>query len=222
MALNCPQTTGGYVGFRYWGTPAVNIVAPKVATAGNYFIPTHITDGNTTVTASNTGTVNISTLLPDISTKQDTLVSGTNIKTINNTSLLGSGNIDTKEVFIAEYGATTYAEVMAALQSHKIVFVIKNGLLYIYQSVSGLTNLFVRWGYSFNGSPNIDGVDTEGVYVRQNDVWNTTSNIFEFQQRLISGTNIKTINNQSLLGSGNIDISGNITYNSTNERITWA
>ena len=94
LALNCPQTTGGYVGFRYWGTPAVNIVAPKVATAGNYFIPTHITDGNTTVTASNTGTVNISTLLPDISTKQDTLVSGTNIKTINNTSILGSGNID--------------------------------------------------------------------------------------------------------------------------------
>lgn len=31
--------------------------------------------------------------LPDISGKQDTLVSGTNIKTINNTSLLGSGNI---------------------------------------------------------------------------------------------------------------------------------
>ena len=67
LNLNCPQTTGGYVGFRYWGTPAVNIVAPKVATAGNYFIPTHITDGNTTVTASNTGTVNISTLLPDVS-----------------------------------------------------------------------------------------------------------------------------------------------------------
>jgi hypothetical protein len=67
LSLNCPQTTGGYVGFRYWGTPAVNIVAPKVATAGNYFIPTHITDGNTTVTASNTGTVNISTLLPDVS-----------------------------------------------------------------------------------------------------------------------------------------------------------
>ena len=30
----------------------------------------------------------------DISGKQDTLVSGTNIKTINNTSILGSGNID--------------------------------------------------------------------------------------------------------------------------------
>ena len=29
----------------------------------------------------------------EVSSKQDTLVSGTNIKTINNTSLLGSGNI---------------------------------------------------------------------------------------------------------------------------------
>lgn len=32
--------------------------------------------------------------IPDISTKQDILVSGTNIKTINNQSILGSGNID--------------------------------------------------------------------------------------------------------------------------------
>ena len=30
----------------------------------------------------------------DLASKQDTLVSGTNIKTINNTSILGSGNID--------------------------------------------------------------------------------------------------------------------------------
>ena len=93
LNVNVPYNSSDYVGFRYWGT-AVNIVAPKVATAGNYFIPTHITDGTKTVTASNTGTVNISTLLPDVSTKQDTLVSGTNIKTINNQSLLGSGNID--------------------------------------------------------------------------------------------------------------------------------
>lgn len=107
LALNCPQTTGGYVGFRYWGTPAVNIVAPKVATAGNYYIPTHITDGTNTVTASNTGTVNISTLLPDISTKQDTLVSGTNIKTVNNTSLLGSGNIDIQGGVSMTYDSTT-------------------------------------------------------------------------------------------------------------------
>ena len=39
------------------------------------------------------------------STKQDTLVSGTNIKTINNTSLLGSGNIDIQG---GGGGGTTY------------------------------------------------------------------------------------------------------------------
>ena len=43
---------------------------------------------------------------------QETLVSGTNIKTINNQSLLGSGNIDIQgggsSVFIASYGATKY------------------------------------------------------------------------------------------------------------------
>lgn len=67
LNINVPYSSSNYVGFRYWGT-AVNIVAPKVATAGNYYIPTHITNGSTTVTASNNGTVNISTLLPTIPT----------------------------------------------------------------------------------------------------------------------------------------------------------
>ena len=66
LNLNTQYNTTNYVGFRYWGT-AVNIVAPKVSTAGNYYIPTHITNGSATVTASNTGTVDISTLLPDVS-----------------------------------------------------------------------------------------------------------------------------------------------------------
>ena len=35
----------------------------------------------------------VETLSATVDTKQDTLVSGTNIKTINNTSLLGEGNI---------------------------------------------------------------------------------------------------------------------------------
>lgn len=106
LNVNTSYSNACYVGFRYWGT-AVNIIAPKVATAGNYYIPTHITDGTNTVTASNTGTVNISTLLPDISTKQDTLVSGTNIKTINNQSILGSGNIDIQSGVSMTYDSTT-------------------------------------------------------------------------------------------------------------------
>ena len=39
-----------------------------------------------------------------------------------------------------------------------------------------------------------------------------TSGITSKQDKLVSGTNIKTINNTSLLGSGNIDISSGSTY----------
>lgn len=42
-----------------------------------------------------------------------------------------------------------------------------------------------------------------------------------FQAKLVSGTNIKTINNQSLLGSGNISISSGVTpYDYITERGT--
>lgn len=42
------------------------------------------------------------------------------------------------------------------------------------------------------------------------------------QDTLVSGTNIKTINNESIIGSGNLTISGSnglFDYNSTNEAI---
>ena len=63
---------------------------------------------------------------PTDTSRQATLVSGTNIKTINNESLLGSGNISisggTTEIFIATYGTTTNAEVTTALTADKTVF----------------------------------------------------------------------------------------------------
>lgn len=41
---------------------------------------------------------------PDLSTKQDRLVSGTNIKTVDNTSLLGSGNIAVQSLGVIDLG----------------------------------------------------------------------------------------------------------------------
>ena len=67
LNINVPYTSSDWVGFRYWGT-AVNVIAPKVATAGNYYIPVNFTDGNTTVTASSNGTVNLSSILPSAPT----------------------------------------------------------------------------------------------------------------------------------------------------------
>ena len=53
--------------------------------------------------------------------KQDTLVSGTNIKTINNQSLLGSGDIAIQDIFVAQIGYTTYADVLSAYNADKTI-----------------------------------------------------------------------------------------------------
>lgn len=54
---------------------------------------------DTTYTAgSNISISEENVISADLSSKQDLLVSGTNIKTINNTSLLGSGNIETEVI----------------------------------------------------------------------------------------------------------------------------
>ena len=94
-----------------------------------------------------------------IQKKQDKLVSGTNIKTINNESILGNGNIEIKgeehvSLTYEEWEALPYDEQMADK-----VYLIK---------------------------------DAENVY----------------QAPLVSGTNIKTINGNSILGEGNIEIQG--------------
>ena len=102
---------------------AYNLLTPLISDAKtpfnltttytNFYLPLGFTDGTTTVKTAKSGLVDLSSLLPNsavwgnitgtlsnqtdlsnaLSDKQDTLVSGTNIKTVNNTSLLGSGDI---------------------------------------------------------------------------------------------------------------------------------
>ena len=57
--------------------------------------------------------VNVLTLGDSLDNKQDALVSGTNIKTVNNTSLLGSGNVDVTEFteLTAEEGMMLYSKM---------------------------------------------------------------------------------------------------------------
>ena len=95
--------------------------------------------------------------------KQDTLVSGTNIKTINNESILGSGNITIE---------------------------------------GGGTQVQADWTETDTEDPSyIQHKPDLSVYATQSDLASK-------QDTLVSGTNIKTINNdnESILGSGNITI----------------
>ena len=97
----------------------------------------------------------------DMSTKQDTLVSGTNIKTINNENILGSGNISIE----GGSGTSDYTQ---------------------------LTN-----------KPSVNGTTLEG-----NVNLATPEQLNAKQDTLVSGTNIKTINGNNLLGSGDLSIDG--------------
>ena len=103
--------------------------------------------------------------IPDISTKQDTLVSGTNIKTINNQSILGQGNIE------------------------------------ITTGTGGITDAPAdgnTYGRKNNQWAQVTIPDTSNLATKQE--------VQAKQDALISGTNIKTINGASVLGSGNITI----------------
>ncbi len=54
-------------------------------------------------------------------TYQKKLVSGENIKTVNGQTLLGEGNLDVQNIFLAIYGSTTYKEIIDALAAGKSV-----------------------------------------------------------------------------------------------------
>jgi len=112
----------------------------------------------------------------DVASKQDVLISGTNIKTINSTSLLGSGNL-----------------------------VISGGV-----SSVGLTTGTTGTDVNVSGSPitssgsitlNIPTASATNTGKLSSSDWSTFNGK---QAALVSGTNIKTINGSSILGSGDI------------------
>lgn len=172
--------------------------------------------------------------------KQNALVSGSTIKTINNESILGSGNI---EITGTEYSAGNGIDITNDVISNTITsyndltdlptiptntsdlindsnFVSENELAEVaftggYGSLSNTpeyTSDFINDGdgshkfISDYSSQDIKGIDWNsnrwGIVNGDNLLFNA------LQDELVSGTNIKTINNESLLGSGNITISG--------------
>ena len=172
-----------------------------------------------------------------IQKKQDKLVSGTNIKTINNESILGSGNIEVKG---KEHVSLTYAEWEALPHDEQMadkVYLIKDAEN-VYQAplVSG-TNIKTINGNSILGEGNIEiqgggggGGTSEHQNITQAEydaltpeqkqadivyfitdadvVYATKTEVSAKQDKLVSGTNIKTINGNSILGEGNIKIQG--------------
>ena len=222
-----------------------------------------------------------------IDSKQDTLVSGSNIKTINNTSILGSGNITIEQIqsdwnesdssklsyienkpfgetsgfvnifennsfSLVQCGQYNYGALNGSLSlseelvEGEVYQVTVNGNDFIY-TASTYNNIL---GLNFFGSPDtatvtvfenklyggynisihetyLNGenshaaisISKNGYQIVQIDnkyinysgdtyIQSLVTRIDNKQDSLVSGSNIKTINNTSILGSGNITIEG--------------
>jgi hypothetical protein len=149
--------------------------------------------------------------------KQATLVSGTNIKTINSTSILGSGNIAISSA-VAWGGVTGTLSNQTDLQTALDLKVDENA------AITGATKTKITYdakglvtaGADLAAGDLPTGIDAAKISTgvisnAEFDYLNgLTDNIqTQFtgkQDVLVSATNIKTIEGQSLLGSGNIDL----------------
>lgn len=170
------------------------------------------------------------------------LVDGENLKTINGESILGSGDItinggtDIPTVVISNGDANSTTPRVTSGDLYAVINAISTNSPYIAYFV----NVGTKYGVSgkkyliqaadFNAANNtgalyyhteIDGgnhMDVQIFFRKENDVYtvfNITRQYHYYQEQLTSGVNIKTINGNSILGSGDLVIEGGGTTDLT-------
>lgn len=159
----------------------------------------------------------IDALDKEMATKQDLLVSGTNIKTINSQSLLGEGNIlidsgsDIPFLFInsSTHLSGDFSAVKNAI-ANKTPFELYYVNILGYNDIAAPEVCFVS-GENIQATFHFESGTTNHTLVTAQITPTGVSvdkSFHNYQEQLVSGTNIKTINGQDILGSGNLDISG--------------
>ena len=159
----------------------------------------------------------IDSLDKEMATKQDLLVSGTNIKTINSQSLLGEGNIvidsgsNIPYLFInsSTHLSGDFAAVKKAI-ANKTPFELYYVNILGYGDIAAPEVCFVS-GENIQATFHFEST-TANHTVAQTTITPTGVSAYtsyhSYQEQLVSGTNIKTINGESILGEGNLEISG--------------
>ena len=119
--------------------------------------------------------------------------------TISNGVISAVGGSGADNVYWATYGTTTASQIASALSDNKIVACNYQNTIYLLEidNTSTLVNDYKFTSIRGNLSLML-------ILDASNDTWDNDS--FALQEQLTSGTNIKTINNTSLLGSGNINV----------------
>jgi hypothetical protein len=152
-----------------------------------------------------------------LNAKQDTLVSGTNIKTVNGTSVLGSGDITISS-------AVAWGGVTGTLSNQTDLQTALDGKVDENSAITGATKTKITYDAKglvtagedlaagdlptgIDASKISTGVISNAEFDYLNGLTDNIQTQFTGKQDvLVSATNIKTIEGQSLLGSGNIDL----------------
>lgn len=159
----------------------------------------------------------IDSLDKEMATKQDLLVSGTNIKTINSQSLLGEGNIEIESgsnipfLFINSitHLSGDFAAVKKAI-ANKTPFELYYVNILGYGDIAAPEVCFVS-GENIQATFHFESTTANHTVVQTTITPTGVSadtSYHSYQEQLVSGTNIKTINGESILGEGNLEISG--------------
>lgn len=190
-----------------------------------------------------------------VATKQDTLVSGTNIKTINGQSVLGAGNIAIQggtSNWDDITGKPEFAEVATTGSYNDLSDKPEIPSDYIENITDSDTEFSIdtafnyksgkKYSLSFSKTSGFDviiggvgdtqrkinlSIDTDIIATKEDLAdyqpvgdYATKTELASKQDTLVSGTNIKTINGQTLLGEGNIEIQGGGTITVDSELST--
>lgn len=182
-----------------------------------------------------------------VASKQDTLVSGQNIKTINGESVLGAGNIAIQggtSNWDDITGKPEFAEVATSGDYNDLINKPEIPSDYIENITDSDTEFSIdtafnyksgkKYSLSFSKTGGFDviiggvgdtqrkinlSIDTDIIATKEDladmetkshtaATYATKEQVSSKQDQLVSGTNIKTVNGQSLLGEGNIEIQG--------------
>lgn len=146
---------------------------------------------------------------------QPALVSGTTVKTINGNSVLGSGNIQIDggvTSFNTRTGAVTLgsSDVTDALGFTPVAqSAIDVSISALVDAAPGTLDTLNELAAALGDDPSFATTVTNSIAAKQ--------------ATLVSGTNIKTVNGSSILGSGNIQIDGGVTsFNTRTGAVTLA
>lgn len=165
-----------------------------------------------------------------LSEKQNSLVSGTNIKTINGSSILGSGNI-TISASVPTASSTTLGGIKIGHVNGGMVPVDypveldSENKAYVSVPIYGYNGTTYGDCYAID-SPNDDysmQIGSSGFTVDVGDTVEADSNLLivnsnEFTyngNQVITSGNLKTINGNSLVGSGNISVTASVSKATT-------